>query len=207
MGFEGLKGLVAGAQGFTALTGGIVQSQAIQARSEYEAGQLELNAQLSEIMAKDAIERGDEQLRDFSTIVNRVIGQQRVGFAGQNVDVSSGSAREAKEDAERIAFDTSVRLRNNAWREAWGYNVRSENLRSQANLARIAGDFNANQTLLSGINRSLGFGIESLNLSNKALKNYFDNNQQTGGDSRRQLANPFDISGEFNLDFNLNEDL
>jgi len=183
MSFDSFGALASAGQSFVSLAGGIQQARAQKARAEFEANQINFNAQLSELFADDALARGNEQMVDFAARVRQLKGTQKAAAAAQGIDVASGSAREVQEDTARIARDTTIRIRNNAWREAWGYKVSAQDQRFQAELRQLAGDFNATQTLLAGALQAGQFGLQSGQLSAKAIENAYKNRQNKGTDS------------------------
>lgn len=103
-------------------------------------GQLDdYNAGIADTQAKDALRRGGEEEAQFASSVSGVVGTERAGFAGQNVDVATGSAADVQADAKRLG-ELDVRgIRRNAQREAWGYSVEAENYRRGAGIARQGG--------------------------------------------------------------------
>lgn len=91
-----------------------------------------------------------EDVSRFRQEVRQLIGTQRVGFAGQNVDVGTGSAREVQQDALALARSDETRLRANAAREAHGLRQEAEGARMGADAARSAGRWGAASTALGG---------------------------------------------------------
>jgi hypothetical protein len=92
-----------------------------------EAG--EFNAKVAEMQAVDALARGAEDEERFRMVVKGLIGSQRAGFAGQNVDVGIGSPVDVVADTAYLGELDALTIRNNAAREAWGYNIEAENFR------------------------------------------------------------------------------
>jgi hypothetical protein len=115
--------------------GGVLQRQV----SESEAGLADYNAQVAELQALDAVERGAEEESRFRTQIRGAIAAQRVGFAAGNIDVSYGSAVDVQADAAYLGELDALTIRTNAAREAWGYNVQGEDLRRRAQILRQEG--------------------------------------------------------------------
>lgn len=106
---------------------------------EAEAQRLEYNAGVTGLQAADAVTRGAEEEQRFRSTVRGLIGSQRAGFAGQGVDVGSGSAVDVQADAAYLGELDALTIRSNAQREAWGYRVQGEDLRMAAGVARRGG--------------------------------------------------------------------
>jgi hypothetical protein len=71
--------------------------------------------------------------------VRGTIGAQRAGFAAGNIDVAFGSAADVQADAAYLGELDALTIRTNAAREAWGFQVQSEDLRRQAAITRKEG--------------------------------------------------------------------
>lgn len=110
----------------------------------------EFNAQVAELQADDALQRGREDESRIRQGVRVGIGSQRAGFAGQNVDVGSGSAVDVQADAAYLGELDALTTRNNAMREAWGYRVEAQNYRMGGQQAQSASRWNAAGTVLGG---------------------------------------------------------
>jgi hypothetical protein len=113
--------------------------QAAKAVGESQAAREEFNAEEAERQAADALARGHEEESRFRSQVRVLIGSQRVGFAGQNVDVHSGSAAEVQADARRLGDLDALQIRNNAAREARGFEAEATDRRLGADVARRGG--------------------------------------------------------------------
>jgi hypothetical protein len=140
------------------VTGMLIAGMALSAYSSYKQGKAakaagkaqravaegsatlsEYNAAVSQLQAQDAVERGVEQEGRFRAQVRGVVGAQRAGFAGANIDVSSGSAADVQADAAFLGELDALTIRTNAAREAWGYQVQAVDLRERARISRKEG--------------------------------------------------------------------
>jgi len=130
-GFTGSMGAGAGIGGFSAMIGGYFdfrQAQTAQRSAEFNASMLDLQAQ-------DAISRGELETTNRRQIGKSILGQQRAGYSGQGVDVSSGTAAILQEQTGQMAEEDAMRIKLDAMRQAWG-------LRSQASMMRWEADQN-----------------------------------------------------------------
>lgn len=126
------------------------QSQAIKAQGRFQKNQLEFNASVAELQAEDAITRGNKEALNKRKQSKQVIGSQRAALAAQGIEVNADTASQIQEDTAGLAAEDIITIKNNAWREAWGYRVQAQDLRTQAAMAKSAARFNQTQTILTG---------------------------------------------------------
>lgn len=135
---------------FTGVLGSISKAKAQKDQAEYEAKQMEFNAQIAELQVKDVNRQAKEQVVEVRKLAKRITGAERAAYAGQNVVVDSGSAADIQRDtAIESALDV-VKIKNNAWRSTFGYKVEAIDLYAKAKFARIAGAASARNTILTG---------------------------------------------------------
>lgn len=144
--------LVAG----TALTAGAslygasAQSKALKQQGAYQKQISEQNARQNELFAADTIERGKEA----STLVRKralqLRGTQRASLAGQGVDVNRGTALRLQDEAYTMGELDAITVKNNAWREAWGYKTQAQNVRGEGRFAAMSAKSAARNTMLTG---------------------------------------------------------
>jgi hypothetical protein len=127
----------------------------VSAYGQYKAGQQskkigDYNASVYEQMAEDAIVRGKDDEQRFRQGVKTLIGSQKAGFAGQNIDVNSGSAVDTQADAAFLGELDALTIRTTAQREAKGYKAQAQSARMGGSLDATKGNFGAASTVLSG---------------------------------------------------------
>lgn len=110
-----------------------------QRAANSEADILDYNAGVSDLQARDALERGAIDESRFRSQVRGIVGSQRAGYAAQGVSVASGSAADVQADASYLGELDALQLRQNAMREAWGFKVSAYDARAQADIARKEG--------------------------------------------------------------------
>ena len=145
-----------GAQAGLTLIQADQDAKTLRAQAKYQEAMFEINAGYAELQGKDALHRGEEDVHSIKSGAKQLIGSQRASLAAQGIEVDSGSALEIQQDTAALAELDSIRARNNAWREAWGYKVEAQQASAQGQLAAITGKAKAQQTLLTG-------GITALN--------------------------------------------
>lgn len=110
-----------------------------QAAAEADATLSDYNADVAELQAADALERGEIEANRYRQSVRALVGGQRAAYAAQGVDVNSGSPLEVQEDTRAIGELDALQLVNNAKREAWGFKVEAYDSRMRAFYARREG--------------------------------------------------------------------
>lgn len=108
------------------------------------------NAQVADLQAQDALARGDVLAGRRRLQTEQVIGEDRASLGAQGVDVNKGSAVDVQADARYLGELDAMTIKNNAAREAWGYQVQAQDYRTRAALAYRTGAFGAAGTLLTG---------------------------------------------------------
>ncbi len=112
---------------------------AAQRAAESQAQLAEYNAAVADLQAKDALQRGDLDAQRYRSRTRVLVGEQRAGIAAGNIDVGYGSAVDVQADATFLGELDALTVRTNAAREAWGYRVEAEDLRTRAEIARQEG--------------------------------------------------------------------
>jgi hypothetical protein len=144
----------------------ISQAGAQRAQGEYQNEMFKINAKFAELQAKDAIDRGDAESDALRKNAKRLIGAQRVSLAAQGIEVDSGTAAAIQEDTARLSELDALQIRNNAWREAWGFKVQAQDFRNQGLMARDAARTQSNMTLVTGGINAVGTGYQAFASSN-----------------------------------------
>lgn len=142
------------------IQGGIYASQ--QAR--YAAKVAEQNKQLSREGAVDAIVQGQDQQRQLGREVAARVGAQSARMAGNNVDITSGSAARLIDDTRMIGREDRAALGENTRRAVKGYQINAWNYESEKRAKKaegkqaiVAAGFGAATTLLGGATQYAGF--------------------------------------------------
>ncbi len=136
------------------------QAQATAAASNYNAQVQEMNAQISERRAKDAIERGALEEQRKRQEVAQLQGRQQVAMAANGVDLGFGSPLDTLVDTAVLGELDALTIRSNTYREAYDYRVQAANQRAGAQLsiaegkaAKTGGWLNAAGTILTGASK------------------------------------------------------
>lgn len=129
------------------------------AYSAYSAGReaeklAKFNARMLELKAEDAKKRGQERANIARQRTKKLIGSQRANFAAQGVRVGRGSALDLTLEAQDIGDVDAMTIKNNARREAFGFQSEGIGARLRGELAEIEGTSRATDTILTGAVRA-----------------------------------------------------
>lgn len=136
--------LVASVAG-TAMTayGQIQQGEAAQKAAEY-------NAEVANMQAKDAINRGNIEAEKQRLKAQQVAGAQRAAMGASGAQVDSGSFADILLDTATTGEKDAQTIRTNAMRQAWGLESQAEIDLYQGKQAKQAAYMQAGGTLLTG---------------------------------------------------------
>ena len=132
--------------------------------ANYRAQVAEQNKQLEREGAIDAIRQGQDQQRQLGREIASRVGSQTARIAGNNVDVTMGSAARTLEDTQMIGREDMAALSENIRRQvksqqisAWNYESEKRSALSEARQAKTAGMFAVGTTLLGGATQYASF--------------------------------------------------
>lgn len=139
-----------GVQAFNQYSSSKREAAAIKAQAEYNRKVSEINEAYTMAKSDDAIRRGEQEVEGHRSKVRQLVGSQKAGLAASGVDVSSGSAAQIVDQTEKLGELDAITLKNNAWREAYGYKVEAKNIRIQGMMGQATAATQARNTLVSG---------------------------------------------------------
>ena len=108
------------------------------------------NARVQEIMAADAIKRGNADEASQRRITKSALGKQRARFAASGAEANTGSAAEIQADTAEFGELDALRIRNNAEREAFALEAGAAISRSSGKNALLSGVLKAGGSLIGG---------------------------------------------------------
>ena len=116
--------------------GQVNQQQAMGAQANYQRqvalqnqNIAEQNAKIAEQQKQDALDRGKIAEQQQRTKTGQLLGTQQAQLAGQGTDLA-GSPTDILTDTSRAGEFDALTIRNNAVRDAWGYDMKAWNLRA-----------------------------------------------------------------------------
>lgn len=108
------------------------------------------NRQVSEMKARDAINRGNIESEAARAKGEKVGGAQRAAMGASGAVVGSGSFGEILTDTVVTGERDAQTIRTNALRESWGYENEAESFRLKGETAATAGQYAMMGSLLTG---------------------------------------------------------
>lgn len=131
------------------------KSRADKAAYGFAAATADQNAALDALKASDARFRGDVSAQTAELKTAQLAGKQRAGMAASGVDLGTGSPNLILAGTEFMGERDAQIIKDNAMKEAWGFDVQAANDRSNAALFRFRAaserpGMNAATTLLTG---------------------------------------------------------
>ncbi|HKY80277.1 MAG TPA: hypothetical protein VJM09_02255 [Sphingobium sp.] len=132
---------------------------AVQAYSQqkYQQKVAEQNAKLEDAAARDALDRGKQQVQQQQRELSKEMGAQRASMAANGIDVAFGSAADFRGDTAMLGQEDAQTIRENNIREVMGFERQAGNYRAKAQAAGqaasgalVSGAFGVANTLLGG---------------------------------------------------------
>lgn len=136
--------IVAGVGAGLKFLGGIIAGKGAKEAGRLEQQRQYFNADIADLQADDALQRGVDAVSRQRAAARQIIGTQRAGYSGQNVDVHVGSAVDVAADAALLGELDAQTIQHNAEREAWGYRVQAVDRRMAGDVARQSGNSQGN---------------------------------------------------------------
>lgn len=161
------------------LAGSYQQADLIKQSGDVQNSVAEMNAKFADLDAYNASREGLSESARYATVADQTIGSQRGAFAGANVDVNYGTAKDVQQDTKLTAMMNTLELQRRGREKALGFQQQALNtrlggtmsqLQSQldAGTAQNKGFLSAASTLVTGYERdqSTGVGQQKLSGSN-----------------------------------------
>ena len=130
------------------------QSQAQKSAGAYQLQIAETNSRLANIQAQDAISRGEKEAKALKIQTKRLIGAQRAAGAAQGQDLEGvegeGGFLDIQQESAGLGAMDALTIKNNAWREAWGYRVQGQDYLGRGRMSYLTSRAQARSTLITG---------------------------------------------------------
>jgi hypothetical protein len=149
----------------SSIAGAEQQKQAIEMETaaniqaaNFNSREAERQAQLHEMQAKDALDRGEIERTRYMRDFQQEQGARAAEMGASGVDVNSGSALDILSDNAAVAALDAKTIRHNAAQEAFGYHEQARTQRVNAMQARnaarygvVAGEMQKQAALLNTV--------------------------------------------------------
>ena len=129
---------------------GFQNADAIKAQADFQKAQAEHNAQLAELKRSEVFKMAEEDIEDKQFEVRRMMGAQKSSLAANGISLDSDLAMELEAESRDIGASDIQKIKNNAWREAWGLSVEADNIRQSAKFNSSAAAQSAQNSIISG---------------------------------------------------------
>jgi len=113
------------------------QAQSNNKATEWNAKLLERNADIENIKARDAIERGKVAENEQRQKVKQFASSQKAAFSSSGLLADEGTNLDIIKDTAGFGELDALTIRRNAGVEAWSFNNQAEDLKAQASLTRM----------------------------------------------------------------------
>lgn len=139
-----------------AIVGGVMGAQNAKQEGSFNADMLTGNAAFKKQAADETIAAGNTSADWQRVRTAQAIGSQRTAFAGNGIDVNSGSAAQVQDDTARLGELDALTIANNAAREAYGYRVQAKQDLQNAAQVKINANNKATGSILGGLGNAFG---------------------------------------------------
>lgn len=136
-------------------TGMIIASAIIGAAGTYQSSKIQkeqarFNRRMAEDAEADAKLRGQREEALHRRRIQQLVGRQRAAIGASGAAVDEGTTLDIIGDTYEMGEFDILTIRNNAAREAWGFNVQGQSFAAESALAGTAQIFGTGSTLLAG---------------------------------------------------------
>ncbi len=131
-------------------------SEAAIAEGNYQKQMAQIKSKLANMQAEAATKRGEKEAQLKMNQAKQAASRQRAMAAGQGVAVDAGSVGDLQADTLSLGAIDAMTIKNNAYREAFGYKSEAINYQSQADFAELSAQNKSRNSLVTG-----GLGVIS----------------------------------------------
>jgi hypothetical protein len=159
-----------------AITNAFSRASALKAQGDYESTIANTNAKIANLQASQALEAGDMAASRKNLQTQQQVGAIKAAQGASGVDVASGSSAAVRAGAEGAGAVDELTIRNNAQRQAWGYQTEAINDTFKGQFAQLTAKAGATQSLLAG-------GLQAIEGPLSIESNYLRWSRYMGGGS------------------------
>lgn len=137
------------------------QADQIRANARLQERIGRMNARFAEIDAYEAEKMGFSESARYQNVVDDIISDQRTIMAANNIDITTGTAKELQEESRLTGFLNQLDVQKNARAKALGLKVEASNIRLGNSMTGIQSEINAGATTRAGIMDAARYGVEA----------------------------------------------
>lgn len=134
----------------------IQQADLIRENADITREIADMNAKYAMVDANQALEDGQRDIARYDTTITRTIGEQKVGFAADNVDAGYGTAAEVAKDSQVAGYLNKLDIANQANARALGLRQQSRMIALNGQMGYAQGTMNAAGTESQGFASAAG---------------------------------------------------
>lgn len=149
-----------GISAYGAVVGGMEQQQT----ANFQAQVAKNNATIAAQNATYATEAGESKAQQQEMSTRALIGSEVAAQGSSGLDVNSGSAAKVRSSAAALGTLSTMNIRNNALREAYGFTQQSQNFGSESELDTTKGKDAMTAGIVGGIGSLVGGGAKAYDM-------------------------------------------
>ena len=130
---------------------GLQQADSIMFNADLTRQINRANAENLELEAFKAETFGFTQSARYQTVIDKTLGSQKAAFAGQGVDVNTGTAAALQAESRFTGFLNQLDIQQAARNKAKGLRQKASNTRLQGLMSQIQSEVDANAARIGGV--------------------------------------------------------
>lgn len=141
------------------IVNGLHQAQMMREQSALQQRINEMNAKYAEIDAYNAEIMGETEIAAYQVQIDQTVGEQRAGYAAQDVDVNFGTAKEVQEETKLVGFLNQIQMRRDARAKAMGLRREAGNIRLGSAMQAGQSEMTGRSAMMSGVLQAGSTGL------------------------------------------------
>ena len=161
-------------------------AKAMKQQADFDAMQMRFNSSLVKYQQEDLQDQTTRDIIEREKQVKQMIGSQRATMAAQGIEVEGEIGAAVEEETRMIGMEDVQAIKNNAWRESMGLQIKERDLLTQARSTELSGQSKANSTRASGMLSGMSTGLSGI--SRMGIKPSYSNNNYTNKTGGKRSA-------------------
>lgn len=137
-------------------------------QAEFDAMQMRFNAGLIKYQQEDLQDQKTRDIVAREQQVKAMLGSQKANLAAQGIDVEGEIGEDIAYETREIGMDDVQAIKNNAWRESMGLEIKRVDMLNGARSTILEGRSRANATQASGMISGIGSIAQGVGQMKKA---------------------------------------
>lgn len=162
--------VAAAVMGGIQILSGLQRAEAIRANARITQRINAINAENIELDAYEEEKMGETQIARYQSQVDQVLARQESLYAAQNVDTTSGTAKQVIDESRLNAFLNTLDIQSQARKRALGLKLQAGNVRLGGLLSGISSEAAADASVTSGLLGATATGAQAYANYNKPGK-------------------------------------